>query len=105
MFSLSGPFELLFLLCFCLLDLSCGDCDVISLYFICCSGNLSVYCVFVNCLVKQFAICLGVAITLLLNVMEVFSLGGGTLLDRSQCASKCSFHRFCLSVCMSAVIS
>ena len=37
-----------------------------------------------NCLVKQFAICLGVVAILLLNVMEVFSVGGcgGALLDR-----------------------
>ena len=46
-------------------------------------------------------------------------MGGGALLDipcmviqrmcvlclRSQCASMCSFHRFCLCVCMSEVIS
>ena len=38
--------------------------------------------VFVNCLVKQFAMCLGVVATLLLNVMEVFSVCGGALLDR-----------------------
>ena len=37
---------------------------------------------FVNCLVKQFAICLGIVAILLLNVMEVFSLGEGALLDR-----------------------
>ena len=30
--------------------------------------------VFVNCLVKQFAICLGVVVILVLNVMEVFSV-------------------------------
>ena len=36
------------------------------------NGNFSV---FVNCLVKQFAICLGVVVILLLNVMEVFSGG------------------------------
>ena len=39
-------------------------------------------CVFVNCLVKQFAMCLGVVAILLLNVMEVFSVGGGALSDR-----------------------
>ena len=39
-------------------------------------------CVFVNCLVKQFTMCLGVVAILLLNVMDVFSMGGGTLLDR-----------------------
>ena len=40
---------------------------------------------FVNCLMKQFAICLGVVAILLLNVIDVFSVGGGggALLDRS----------------------
>ena len=66
--------------------------------------------VFVNCLVKHFTMCLGVVAILLLNVMDVFSVGGGALLDRPcmvfqgmcvlclrfQCASKCSYHRFCL---------
>ena len=33
--------------------------------------------VFVNCLVKQFVICLGVVAVLLLNVIDVFSVGGG----------------------------
>ena len=37
---------------------------------------------FVNCLAKQFAMCLGVVGNLLLNVLEVFSAGGGALLDR-----------------------
>ena len=37
---------------------------------------------FVNCLVKKCAICLGMVVILLLNVMEVFSVGGGALLDR-----------------------
>ena len=46
--------------------------------FICWCICLS--CVFVNCLVKQFAICL--AAILLLNVMDVFSVGGGALFDR-----------------------
>ena len=51
----------------------------------CCSVDGSVclvYCEFVNCLVKQFAMCLSVVAILLLNVMEVFSVGGGALLDR-----------------------
>ena len=39
MFSLSGPCELLFLLCF---IASRCECDVISLYFMCCSVNGSV---------------------------------------------------------------
>ena len=38
--------------------------------------------VFVNWLVKQFAICLGEVGIFLLNAMEVFSVGGGALLDR-----------------------
>ena len=37
---------------------------------------------FVNCLVKQFAMCLGVVAILLLNVMDVLSVCGGALLDR-----------------------
>ena len=57
---------------------------------------------------KQFAIYLGVVVILLLNIMEVFSVCGGALLDRtgmvfqimcvfclsSRCASRCSLHRF-----------
>ena len=76
--------------------------------------NLFVLCVaclivfVVNCLIKQFAI---FWVYLLLNVMEVLSVGGGALLDalcmafqrmRSQCVSRCSFHR--LGLCMSEVI-
>ena len=39
--------------------------------------------VFVNCWVKQFAMCLGVVAILLLNVMDVFRcVCGGALLDR-----------------------
>ena len=68
--------------------------------------------------VKQFAMCLGAFAILLLNVMDLLSVVGGTLLDRpcmvfqrmcvlclrSQCASKCSFHMFCLCFYMSKVI-
>ena len=48
-----------------------------------CLFVLSVACltVFVNCLVKHFAMCLGVVAILLLNVMDVFSVCGA-LLDR-----------------------
>ena len=79
----------IFNLLYSLLDLSCGECDGISLYFMCCSvnGSIVVLCgayltVFVNCLVKQFALCLGVVSILLLNVMEAFSVGVGALLHR-----------------------
>ena len=68
-----------------------------SLYFMCCDVNVSVClvcCVFVNCLVKQFAICLGVVVILLLNVMEGFCVGGGDQLDTPCMVSQrmCSFH-------------
>ena len=53
----------------------------------CCSvyGSVCHVCltVFVNYLVKQFAICFGVVVILLMNVMEVFRVGGGALLDAS----------------------
>ena len=63
----------------------------------CCSVNISVClvcCVFdiVNCLGKQFPICLGLVAILLLNVMEVLSVGGGALLDRPCIA----FQRMCV---------
>ena len=48
--------------------------------------------VLVNCLVKQFAICLGVYAILLLNVMDLLSVVGGALLDR-QCMV---FQRMCV---------
>ena len=80
---------------------------------------LSVACltVFGNYLAKQFAIFLGVVVIFLLDLMEVLSVRGGALLDRScmvfqrvlclssQCASRCSFHRFCLCLSMSEVMS
>ena len=50
---------------------------MLFLHVMCCSVNGSVClvcCVFVNCLVKQFAMCLVVVAILLLNVMEVFSV-------------------------------
>ena len=64
----------------------------------CCSVNLSVClvcCVFdcVNCLVKQFA--MGLVAILLLNVMDVFTVGGGALLDRPCMV----FQRMCV-LCM-----
>ena len=50
--------------------------------------------VFVNCLAKQFALCLGVVVILSLNGMEVFSVGGGggALLDRPCMV----FQRMCV---------
>ena len=65
-----------FTLFYSLLDLRSSECDVVSLYVVCCSVNVSI------CLVKQFAMCLGVVAILLLNVMDVLSVCGGALLDR-----------------------
>ena len=48
--------------------------------------------VFVNCLGKQFAICLGVFAILLLNVMDLLSVVGGALLDRPCMV----FERMCV---------
>ena len=45
------------------MNLRSGECNVVSLYVLCCPVNGSgcfVCCVFVNCLVTQFVICLGV---------------------------------------------
>ena len=57
--------------------------------FVLCVACLTVL---LNCLVKQFAICLGMVVILLLNVMEVFSVGGGALLD-IPCMT---FQRMCV---------
>ena len=66
--------------------MNCGECNVISLYVLCCSVNVSIYlvcCMFDSaCEMFGETICLGVVAILLLNVMEVFSVGGGALLDR-----------------------
>ena len=63
------------------------------------------------CVLFGETICLGVVVILLLNVMEVLSVAGGALLDRtsmafqimcvlclrSKCAYKCTFYSgFCL---------
>ena len=61
-------------LLYCLLDLSYGECIVISLYF-CVALLMALFILCVACLtvflVKQFAIVLGVVVILLLNVMEL----------------------------------
>ena len=60
------------------LDLRSSECDVVSMLCVALSMCLFVLCVacltvFVNCLVSPI---------LLLNVMELFSVCGGALLDR-----------------------
>ena len=68
-------------------DVFCVDHDLnrcSGWWYVCIVGERTPPCgtpVFVNCLVKQFTICLGVVVILLLNVMEVFNVGGGALLD------------------------
>ena len=65
-------------------------CVVLLVYlFALCVACLTV---FVNCWVKQFAMCLGVVAILLLNVMDVFGVGGGALLDRPCMV----FQRMCV---------
>ena len=57
------------------MDLRSGECNVVSLYVLCCSVNESVCCVF-DSVCELFgeiiSICLSVFVILLLNVMEVF---------------------------------
>ena len=88
----------IFTLFYCLLGLSCSECDHISLCLMCFSvtGYVCLLCcvltVFVNCLAKQFAMCLGVVAILVLNVMDVFSVGRGAPLDRPCMV----FQRMCV---------
>ena len=96
MINLSRPCKLLFLLC--LMDLSCGECDVISLYFMCfyVNGSFCLLCCVLDSVCKLFGetICnmFGCGDYLLLNVMAVLNVGGGVMLDR-QCMV---FQRKCL---------
>ena len=80
----SGHCELLFSL-YCLLDLNCGECNVISLYILLCSVNRSVC---FACL----TICFGVVVILLLNVIVLFSVIEDALLDRPCMV----FQRMCV---------
>ena len=88
-----------FLLFYCLLDTSCSECDVISLYFMCCSVNGSVClvcCVFDNvCEMCGETICnvFGCGCYFVAECMDVFSVGGGALLDRLYCMV---FQRMCV---------
>ena len=71
----------------------CMLCVALSMdLFVLCVACLPV---FVNGLVKQFANCLGVFVSLLLNVMELLSVVGGALFDRPCMV----FHRMCVCTC------
>ena len=85
----SGPCELLFLLSV----IAFWTCVVVRVIVCPCNffTDLSIdrlcvdvacFTMFVNCLVKQFAISLGVFAVLLLNVMVLLSEGAGALLER-----------------------
>ena len=70
------------------MDLRSGECDVVSLYVLCCSVNGSVCfvcCVFVS-VCEMFGETIpnifGWSVILLLNVMELLGVVGGALLDR-----------------------
>ena len=71
-------------------SLSCILCVALLMDpFVLCVACLTM---FVINLVKQFAVYLGVFVILLLNVREVFSVGGGALLDRPCMV----FRRMCV---------
>ena len=98
MFSLSGPCELLFLHCYiaswtwvmvsvmlypCILCVA----RLMDLFVLC----LACLTIFVNYFTKQFAICLGVVVILLLDVMALFNMVGCALL----CIPCMVFQRVC----------
>ena len=79
----------IFTLFYSLLDLRSSECNVVSLYVVCCSVNVSVcfVCCVLDSVCELFGetirnVCVGVVAILLLNVMDVFSVCGGALLDR-----------------------
>ena len=68
----------------------CIFCVALSMdLFVLCVACLTV---FVNCLMKQFAVCLGVFAILLLKVMELLCVVRGALLDRPCMV----FHIMCV---------
>ena len=107
-FSMSGPCELLCLLCF----IASWTWEVASVMLYSC-----MFCVALS--MDLFFLVLRVCYFLLLNVMELLGVVGDALLDRScmvckimyvlclwsQWAYRCSFHMLCLCFCMSEVIS
>ena len=73
----------IFTLFYCLMDLSCDKCDVISLYFMCCSvnGSVCLVCciltVFVNYLVIRNICWCGCYFVV--ECYGLFSVGGGAV--------------------------
>ena len=85
MLSLSGPCELLFSLCF---IASCTWVAVSVMLYPCILCAALLMDLFVLCVCELF----GVVVIVLLNVIEVFSVCGGALLDRPCMV----FHRMCV---------
>ena len=89
-FAITERRDIIFTLFYCLFDLTCGECDVISLYFMCCSVNgfICLVCCVFDSVCELFGETIrnkfGCGCNLLLNDIEVFSVGEGVLLDR-QC--------------------
>ena len=85
------------------MDLSSSECDGMSVYscvaLLMYQFVLFVACltVFVNCLMQQFAMCLGVVAVLLLNVMDVMECAF-TSSVRTECGM---FVMYCMQCCMS----
>ena len=82
--------------------------NVISLYFVCCMFD-SVCELFNDTICNIF---FGCGCYFVVECYGGVSVGGGALLDRPCMVFQrmcvlclCSFHRFCLCVCMSGVIS
>ena len=97
MLTLSGPVELLFLLCF-IAIWTCGECYVCCLQFecvLCVCFVLCVLCltVLVNCLLNAVVICVGEMSVFSLKVIVLF-LGCVVVLLASPCIV---FQRVCVS--------
>ena len=84
----------IFILFYYLLDLSCGESNIISLHCLPCSvnGSACLVCFLFDSVCELFGEkirnIIGVVVIFLLNVMEVLSVSGGALLDRRVWSSK-----------------
>ena len=75
--------------------MSCSECDVMSLYFLCCSVNVSdcLVCCMIDSVCELFSETIRDVFGCgCCCVMDVFSVGGGALLDRPCMV----FHIMCV---------
>ena len=116
MLTLSGPVELLFLLCF----IAAWKCVVVSVMLVVCSLNvfpsmcLFVLCltVLVNCSLNAFAICVGEVTVFSLKVIVLVFCWLIRVWSSKECVycvcdpsvSRCSLHMSDLCVCMRDLI-